>query len=86
MAREELSGRAKATHIFGYHAGNETTIPRHEEIRNWFIEFMDNVDAELVAAGAHPRDIALVWTKMQEASMFTHAALAFTAPVTIPAP
>ena len=80
----EMSAPERAQHVFGYHAGTPATIPVHIFARDRFRTLAIELSDELDMVNADPRDMAYFWTKLQEASMAFHAALAFTAPTTEP--
>lgn len=63
--------------IFGYHAGTEDTIPKHETTRQLFLEFADRLNAILPEGRAK----ALAFTNLQQASMWSNYSIAETAPV-----
>lgn len=76
VGKEEIRNR------WGFHAGNETTIPQHERIRSGFMAFAEFLD-EVVPDG---RAKALVFTKLQEASMWANFGVAEQAPVVSSSP
>lgn len=68
-------------HRFGFHKatieGPEATGPQHAELRQLYIEFAK----EVVARTDPGREQSLALTALQEASMWTHAAVAMNAPL-----
>lgn len=74
-------GSEEIEHRFGFHKGTvegpNATVPRHADMRQKFREFAEELDAVLPDG----RDKALVMTKLQEASMWTHWAIAQDAPL-----
>lgn len=74
-------GAAEIENVFGFHAatleGPNATAPKHMEVRVNFREFMEYLDRTLVPGRAK----SLVFTEMQKASMFSHFAIAETAPI-----
>ncbi len=56
----------------GFHPGNDTTIPLHEEIRIISLHFAQNLDRILPDS----REKALALTAVQEASLWANAAVA----------
>lgn len=67
-------------HRFGFHKatieGENATLPKHREVRLAFKEFA----AKLVELTEPGREQALMMTALQEASMWTHCAIAMNAP------
>lgn len=65
---------------FGYHAGDNVTSHRHEQVRKAFIEFAKILD-EIVPDGS-AKDTA--FDKLQESSMWSNFGIAELAPVVSP--
>lgn len=70
-------------HRFGFHKatveGENATLPKHTEVRKLYKEFAGELTRIL---GTHPtRETALLFTALQEASMWTHCAIAMDAPL-----
>lgn len=72
---------AEIENVFGYHAGTDETIPKHEEVRAAFRAFAKIVYPILPDGKAK----TIFKNKLQEASMFANFAIAETAPIA-PAP
>jgi len=74
-------GTEEIEHRFGFHKatveGPNATASRHADMRKKFRDFAEELDAALPDG----RDKALVMTKLQEASMWTHWAIAQDAPL-----
>lgn len=74
-------GPEEIEHRFGFHKatveGDNATLPRHRETRLKYREFAEWLDENLPQS----REKALVFTALQEASMWTHCAIAMDAPV-----
>lgn len=62
---------------FGYHKGNDYTIPRHEETRSRFLKFANWLEGVLPEGRAKEE----CKTKLQEASMWANFAIAEQAPL-----
>lgn len=74
-------GRAEIEHRFGFHKatleGENATVPVHRDIRRLFVELGVQLDA-LVPPG---RGKATAFTRLHDASMWMHWAVAEQAPV-----
>lgn len=74
-------GPEEIEHRFGFHKatveGDNATLPRHRETRLKYREFAEWLDENLPQS----REKSLVFTALQEASMWTHCAIAMDAPV-----
>ena len=57
---------------FGYHRANEQTIPMHREIRSLFLDLAEELN-DLLPEG---REKSCALTALQEAAMWSHAAVA----------
>jgi len=77
MKAEEINNR------FGFHKatieGSNATAPQHKELRKEFVEFATILDASLPDGRAK----SLAMTALEEASMWSHKAIAETAPVVV---
>ena len=75
IGSEEIENR------FGFHKGTiegpNATAPRHADLRVGFREFAAYLDARL----SDSREKSLVFTALQEASMWSHCAVAKDAPL-----
>lgn len=75
MGPQEIENR------FGFHKGTiegpDATAPRHASLRKEFRAFAEMLDEALPDG----REKALVFTKLQEASMWAHFAIAQDAPL-----
>lgn len=73
-------GPDEIEHRFGFHKatveGDNATLPRHRDTRLAFKVFAKQLDDLL----PDTREKALVFTALQEASMWTHCAIAMEAP------
>jgi hypothetical protein len=73
-------GSAEIEHRFGFHKatveGDNATLPRHRDTRLAFREFAEKLDELLPDS----REKSLAFTALQEASMWTHCAIAMDAP------
>jgi len=80
MKDKEL-GHLEIERRFGYHKatieGEEATLPRHVEIRVLFRKFAERLDS-LTPPG---RTKAVMFTELENASMWAHKSVAETAPV-----
>lgn len=76
-----LFGPGEIEHRFGFHKatveGPEATLPLHREIRLKFREFASFLDEALPAGRAK----SVAFTELENASMWSHKAIAETAPV-----
>lgn len=74
-------GPQEIEHRFGFHKatveGDNATLPKHRDMRLNFRSFAELLD-ELLPDG---REKSLAFTALQEASMWTHCAIAMQAPV-----
>lgn len=76
-----MIGNAEIEHRFGFHKatveGDNATLPRHCTLRLRFKDFARMLDEVLPDS----REKALVFTALQEASMWSHCAVAMDAPL-----
>lgn len=76
-----MFGPAEIEHRFGFHKatieGPEATLPIHRDVRLKFREFAEFLD-EVLPAG---RAKSVAFTELENASMWSHKAIAETAPV-----
>lgn len=76
-----MIGKSEIEHRFGFHKatveGDNATLPRHRDLRKEFKEFAAMLDEALPES----REKSLVFTKLQEASMWSHCAVAMDAPL-----
>lgn len=74
-------GFHKATNVedFPYGSGHQATLPRHRETRLLFREFVS--DLLKITGQDQGREVATMLTKLQEASMWAHCAIAMDAPL-----
>lgn len=74
-------GREEIEHRFGTHRatveGEEATLPKHQDLRAAFKQFASTLDVAL----GDSREKSLAMTALEEASMWSHKALAKTAPL-----
>jgi hypothetical protein len=74
-------GKEEIEHRFGHHKatveGPEATMPKHVEMREYFKGMALYLDMKLPDS----REKSLVFTKLEEASMYSHKAIAKTAPL-----
>lgn len=74
-------GKDQIEHRFGFHKatveGDNATLPRHRELRSEFKDFANYLDELLPDS----REKSLVFTALQEASMWSHCAVAMDAPL-----
>lgn len=77
----ENIGKEEIEHRFGFHKatieGDNATLPKHRDVRLKFREFAEFLD-EVLPAG---RAKSVAFTELENASMWTHKAIAETAPV-----
>lgn len=77
-----MLGPDEIEHRFGFHKatveGENATLPRHRALRLAFRAFASELDEVL---GESSREKALVFTALQEASMWAHCAVAVDAPL-----
>lgn len=80
MSNESI-GREEIEHRFGFHKatieGDNATLPVHRDVRLLFREFAEHLD-HLVPPG---RAKEVAFTTLEDASMWTHKAIAEQAPV-----
>lgn len=76
-----MIGREEIEHRFGFHKatveGPEATLPKHRDVRLKFREFAEFLD-EVLPKG---RAKSVAFTELENASMWSHKAIAETAPV-----
>jgi hypothetical protein len=76
-----LLGAEEIEHRFGFHKatieGPNATLPVHREVRLLFREFAEKLDALLPPGRAK----SVAFTELENASMWTHKAIAEVAPV-----
>lgn len=74
-------GAEEIEHRFGFHKatieGENATLPMHRDVRLLFREFAERLDEILVPGRAK----AVAFTNLEDASMWSHKAIAETAPV-----
>jgi hypothetical protein len=74
-------GAEEIEHRFGFHKatieGENATLPKHREVRLLFREFAERLDEILVPGRAK----SVAFTNLEDASMWSHKAIAETAPV-----
>lgn len=79
-------GAEEIEHRFGFHKatieGDNATLPVHRDVRLLFREFAERLDALLVPGRAK----SVAFTHLEDASMWSHKAIAETAPVVREAP
>jgi hypothetical protein len=77
----ESVGREEIENRFGFHAatieGENATKPAHRDVRLLFREFAEHLDHLLPDGRAKP----VAFTHLEDASMWTHKAIAEQAPV-----
>lgn len=61
---------------FGYHPANDTSRPKHEELRRLYFELADRV-AQIVPPG---RELSLAVTALEESVMWANAGVARVEP------
>lgn len=78
-----MIGTTEIEHRFGFHKatveGDNATLPRHRELRLAYKQFAAVLDRELPDS----REKSLVFTALQEASMWSHCAVAMDAPLVV---
>lgn len=76
-----MIGKDQIEHRFGFHRatieGDNATLPKHRDTRLRFRQFAEHLDA-ILPDGAEK---LMVFTALQEASMWAHCAIAMKAPV-----
>jgi hypothetical protein len=74
-------GAEEIDHRFGFHKatieGENATLPQHREVRLRFREFAAFLDEVMVPGRAK----SVAFTNLEDVSMWTHKAIAETAPV-----
>jgi hypothetical protein len=79
MSNETL-GTEEIEHRFGFHKatieGENATLPKHREVRLLFREFAEKLDQ--IAPGGRAKSV--MFTELENASMWAHKAIAETAP------
>lgn len=77
----ELLGPDEIEHRFGFHKatieGPEATLPLHRDVRLLYREFAERLDGILPAGRAK----SVAFTELENASMWSHKAIAETAPL-----
>lgn len=68
---------SELSHRFGFHKATEHTAPIHKEVRALFVGTANEI-LEVTKPG---REQSLALTALQEAAMWTNAAIAMTAPL-----
>lgn len=71
VGKEEIRNR------WGFHAGTDDTIPKHNRVREAFIAFAEFLDE--VLPDGHAKDLA--FDKLQETSMWSNFGVAELAPL-----
>lgn len=78
-----MIGHEEIEHRFGFHRatveGDNATLPRHRDLRLAYKEFANILDEGLPDG----REKALAFTALQEASMWSHCAIAMDAPTIV---
>lgn len=76
-----MIGKEEIEHRFGFHKatieGPEATLPKHRDVRLMFREFAEFLD-EVLPEG---RAKSVAFTELENASMWSHKAIAEKAPV-----
>lgn len=76
-----MLGEKEIQSRFGFHKatieGVEATVPKHSDIRYQFMAFAKMLD-ETLPEGRYK---ALMWTELENASMWAHKSIAETAPL-----
>lgn len=76
-----MIGKEEIEHRFGFHKatveGPEATLPKHRDVRLKFREFAEFLDEVLPKSRAK----SVAFTELENASMWSHKAIAETAPV-----
>ena len=76
-----MIGNDEIENRFGFHKGTiegpNATAPRHAKLRRQFVEFASMLDETLEDS----REKSLVFTALQEASMWAHFGIAKDAPL-----
>lgn len=80
MADNTTLGPGEIKHRFGFHKatieGPEATLPKHRDVRILFREFAEKLDA--IAPPSRAKSV--MFTELENASMWAHKAIAETAP------
>jgi len=80
-APQQSIGPEEIEHRFGFHKatieGTEATLPKHRDMRLLYREFAEKLD-EILPPG---RAKSVAFTNLEDASMWSHKAVAETAPV-----
>jgi hypothetical protein len=75
-----MLGKEEIEHRFGFHKatieGSNATLPKHRDVRLKFREFAEFLD-EIAPEG---RAKSVMFTELENASMWAHKAIAETAP------
>lgn len=78
---QNVIGSEEIEHRFGFHKatveGENATLPKHREVRLLFREFAEKLD-EILNDG---RAKSVAFTNLEDASMWSHKAIAENAPV-----
>jgi hypothetical protein len=81
VAEQATIGPEEIEHRFGFHKatieGSEATLPKHREVRLLYRAFAERLD-EILPAG---RAKSVAFTDLENASMWSHKAIAEKAPV-----
>jgi hypothetical protein len=76
-----MLGPDEIEHRFGFHKatieGENATLPKHRDLRLRFREFAEHLDAVLPEGRAK----SVVFTELENASMWAHKSVAETAPL-----
>lgn len=76
-----MLGKEEIEHRFGFHKatieGANATLPKHRDVRILFREFAERLD-EILDDG---RAKSVAFTELENASMWTHKAIAENAPL-----
>lgn len=76
-----MFGKEEIEHRFGFHKatieGDNATLPKHRETRLLFREFAEKLDAIL----GDGRAKSVAFTHLEDASMWSHKAIAENAPL-----
>ena len=75
LQSEDLSNR------FGFHKGTEVTGPQHQEVRKMFENFANLLNRIIPEGGDSGRAKAVMFTELENASMWANKAIANQAPV-----
>lgn len=72
-------GNPEIQNRFGFHAGNEETIPIHKNVRKQFMEMANFLDQVLPPGRAE----AVAMTNLEDCSMWSNKAVAELAPIVV---